>query len=459
MCGVARALRTGKPQMTEGQYEKEPGKILYYQIRFFPAKDDGGEISQVVVVIQDITEKKLNELEIARLNEFNQRIFDASPVSIIVMNQDGRIVAANWLARSLMEKPTDELIGSKLLETPEIKGTPELYEQYQKLLSRGRPLYFHNLQYIEEKTGQERFMNLIAVPLTGPDQQVEGAISMALDNTRSVLANRKMDKLNEELEGKVAKRTWQLDKANRRLRKVLELKSKFLTDASHELRTPLTVIQGNLDLAVQECRLRKRKEPEIFSIIKKEVEYMSGILSDLTMLTNADDGEERLRLEQVKLPEIVATVTQSLGVLAKQKGIRLRSCQKGSGPWVIKGDETKLEKMLSNMVRNGINYTSAGGRVDITLEKIKEGFNLRVKDTGVGIARQEFSNIFERFYRVDKARSRADGGTGLGLSICKWIAEAHGGRIEVESEIGKGSEFTVFLPSREYLEKNQTLFA
>lgn len=457
-CEIDRAFNTGELVTAENEYMDKKGKTFYYLSRFFPAKNREGQVSQVVIAIQDITKQKQGELEIARLSEFNQRIFDAAPVSIVVVDAHGYIIAANWLARSLMDQPHGAMIGSRLTETPEIENNPELSEQYKDLLQKGRPLYYHNLCYREEKTGQKKFLNVIAVPLFGQNQQIEGAISMALDNTQSVLARRKQDKLNEELEQKVAERTWQLDQLNKKLLRVLDLKSKFLTDASHELRTPLTVIQGNLDLAIQERKYENKKVPEIFNTIMKEVEQMTGILSDLSLLTNADDGVERISMESVDLRDVIDTIIQSLDVLAGQKGVKLRG-DKLKQAVIVEGDEAKLEKMLSNIVRNAIKYNKEGGRVDIGLKQGPEGVYLRVKDDGIGIPRQEIPNIFERFYRVDKARSASEGGTGLGLSICKWIAEAHGGRIEVESEVGKGSVFTVFLPNKEYRESRRNLFS
>jgi len=282
LCNIDKAFNIGELITVESHYTEETGKTFYYLTRFFPTQDEQGRVYQVVVAIQDITEQKRSEIEVAKLSEFNQRIFDSAPVSIAVVDKEGDIIAANWLARSLLDKPKGSIIGRKLTETPEIRDNPDLAEQYEELLSKGRPLYYSNLPYHEDRTGQERYLNIIAVPLFGQDQEIDGAISMALDNTQAVLAKRKQEKLNEELERKVADRTWQLDKLNKRLLHVLELKSKFLADASHELRTPLTVIQGNLDLAIQECKWKKQEVPELYSTIMKEVEQMSGILADLS---------------------------------------------------------------------------------------------------------------------------------------------------------------------------------
>lgn len=147
---------------------------------------------------------------------------------------------------------------------------------------------------------------------------------MAIDNTDAVVAKEKLKELNRHLEEKVKKRTEQLAMINEELGKILELKQKFISDASHELRTPLTVIQGNLDLAMQELQKMGRRIPEIYKLIRKEVEQMTSILTDLTMLTNADTNTEKLKYEKIELGVLTSSVEQSLRVLAKKKILPLK---------------------------------------------------------------------------------------------------------------------------------------
>ena len=257
--------------------------------------------------------------------------------------------------------------------------------------------------------------------------------------------NKELQEANKNLEIKVLKRTRQLDVMNKKLREAIELKSKFIADASHELRTPLTVIQGNLDLAVREAKIKQTKIPETYILILNEIKRMTGVLSDLTMLTNFDAKTETLRYEKINLEKLIKAANQSLQILAKQKKIRL-TYEKNARQIKIFGDESKLEKLLLNIIRNAIKYTEKNGKIKIWIEDDGEFVKINIQDNGIGIPKEDLPYIFERFYRVDKARSRKEGGTGLGLSICLWIAEAHGGYISVESEQGKGSTFTVHLP-------------
>ncbi len=172
---------------------------------------------------------------------------------------------------------------------------------------------------------------------------------------------------------------------------------------------------------------------------------MTRVLSDLTMLTNVDSSSEQIVREPLNLGILFKAVSHSLDVLAKQKEISLNYAPNAKNI-IIHGDEVKLEKLLLNIVRNAIKYTEVKGKIFLSVKKTGDKVKIYIKDSGIGIPEDDLPFIFERFYRVDKARSRGEGGTGLGLSICKWIAEAHGGNIEVESEVGIGTTFIITLP-------------
>ncbi len=450
MCGngclVDKVFLEGKKLSFVEREKDNMGKIFYHRIIIFPAKNNKGEVYQIVLVVEDITEGKKAEEKIKQLHEFNKRILDNSPVSIIVLDKKGIVIAVNNLAKKIMNKTDEQAINRKLTNTKSIKNNKELLKKYHLLLREGKPFFYKNMSYSPEKSKKQLFLNIIAVPLFDKNKKIDGAISMALDNTEAISAKRKLEELNRNLEQRVIERTNQLDKINKQLNKILELKSKFISDASHELRTPLTIIQGNLDLAIRETKNLNNDIPETFSLINKEIEQISSILTDLTMLTNSDSQTERLAYEKIDLAQLIKAVSQSLGILALQKNITIKN-KASSDNFNIMGDEAKLEKLLLNIVRNAIKYNKENGWVKIWTEKINDEARIIVEDNGLGIPRQDLPYIFERFYRVDKSRSRnEEGGTGLGLSIAKWIAEAHKGKISAESTLGKGSKFTIHLP-------------
>lgn len=217
----------------------------------------------------------------------------------------------------------------------------------------------------------------------------------------------------------------------------------FSADASHELRTPLTILKGEIEVG-----LRKRRRPEEYRKILDsnldEVNHMTQIVDNLLFLSKADMGEIHLQKNRIDLTELVSEVGTQVQVIAMAKNIRLH-ISNDSGVAVI-GDRFRLRELLLNLVDNGVKYTSEGGEMSISVERDNGRVKLCVLDNGIGIAPEDQPHIFDRFFRVDKARSREAGGSGLGLSICKWIAEAHGGEISVESGVGKGSLFTVTLP-------------
>ena len=301
------------------------------------------------------------------------------------------------------------------------------------------------IEQYNDKSGKPHYYKFNLFPIEGDNGTVYQVVILIKDVTETRIAENKIAQLNKDLEKKVDRRTDQLNKLNKELNKVLELKNEFISDASHELRTPITIIKGNIDLEIQELNNKNKPIPEFYEIIHKEIIRMTEILNDLTNLTNSDAGTEKIEQDIVSLNIITKAAIKSLSVLARQKNINLELAKNNPNINIV-GDEQKLEKLLLNIIRNAIKYTDVGGWINVHLEEKDKVAKIIVEDNGIGIPKSDLPYIFERFYRVDKARSRQEGGTGLGLSICKWIAEAHGGSIKVESTEGKGSKFTLELP-------------
>ncbi len=223
-----------------------------------------------------------------------------------------------------------------------------------------------------------------------------------------------------------------------RLERLFVAQRRFVADVSHELRTPLTTIQGNLDLI-------KRYGPDPLSVeaIESEVKRMTRLVGDLLLLAQADSGRLPLVETPVELGTLALEVYRQAKVLATQVELKLDRIDAVR----VMGDADRLKQLLLNLVTNAIKYTTAGGKIAISVVHEGAYVFLKVSDTGIGIPKDDLAHIFDRFYRVDKARAREMGGAGLGLSIAQWIAEAHHGRIWAESEVGKGSVFTVQIPS------------
>jgi signal transduction histidine kinase len=223
-----------------------------------------------------------------------------------------------------------------------------------------------------------------------------------------------------------------------RLDRAFQSQKDFVADASHELRGPLTVIQGNLDLLKRNLSEEDRRES--VRALEAETTRMTKIMSNLLVLAELESGQLEWR-ETVSLKEMLLDAGERAVHLAGDRQIVI---ERQEDLWV-KGDADRLEQVLRNLVDNAIRYTPEGGTITLSLFQNGDWALLRVADTGIGISPEHLPHIFDRFYRADKARSRASGGTGLGLAIVKGIVEQHGGRVTVTSEPGKGSTFTVWL--------------
>mgnify|MGYP005836188485 CR=1 FL=1 len=226
-----------------------------------------------------------------------------------------------------------------------------------------------------------------------------------------------------------------------RLENLFNTQRRFLADVGHELRTPLTVIKGNLDL----MRRMGCSDEESLEAVESEVNRLTRLVGDLLLLAQAESGELPLDKRIVELDTLLLEVLQQMRVLAGQ---RVKLQLEEIDQVLVCGDRDRLKQVLVNLIDNAIHYTPAGGKVSIALGKVERQAWLTVSDTGPGIPEEDLPHIFERFYRGEKSRQRSrDGkGFGLGLSIAYWIVNKHEGKIEVNSKIGQGTTFRVWLP-------------
>ena len=228
-----------------------------------------------------------------------------------------------------------------------------------------------------------------------------------------------------------------------RLEESFQHTSRFTADASHELRTPLTILRGELESVAQ----RKSLDPEVRETIGstlEETDRLAKIVESLLAISRLDAGEARMDRVRFDLAEVAATTTDQMRLLAEDKGISLR-CEAHPGV-EVEGDKSRIKQVVVNLLDNAIKYTRDGGAVEVKVSAFDKRAVLEVSDNGLGIPSEALPHVFERFYRVDKARSRQMGGAGLGLSIVKSICTAHNGQVKVESSEGGGSRFRIELP-------------
>lgn len=217
----------------------------------------------------------------------------------------------------------------------------------------------------------------------------------------------------------------------------------FSADASHELRTPLTVMKGETELALRRARPAEEYR-EVLESNLEEIDRLTRIVDELLFLSRADLGQVKLDRHAVQLDALVTDLQRQASVLGQDQQIQVNL---GTvEPVEVLGDEWRLRELLLNLVDNAVKYSQPGGSVELSLTKQAPTARMSVSDQGIGIPLDAQPRIFDRFFRAENARTHSKKGTGLGLAMCKWIAEAHQGRIEVESIPGRSSRFTVVLP-------------
>jgi len=231
-----------------------------------------------------------------------------------------------------------------------------------------------------------------------------------------------------------------------RLERSFSALHRFTAEASHELKTPLMVLRAGVERALR----NPRTPPESLQALDEsldQINWMAELMDSLLTLARADEGRLPLAVEDCDLRELVAEASETASMLAEAAGLSVRTSMP-EGPVPIRADRNRIRQLLLNLATNAVKYTPAGGEVSLGLQEQEDAVILTVADTGIGIAAGDLQHIFDRFWRADPARSRAvdSPGTGLGLAITKWVAEAHGGTISVQSRPGRGTQFTVTLP-------------
>ena len=337
------------------------------------------------------------------------KLFEATMIGmregLLVVDKDMRVIAANSAAYRLFN-PTPRKLESQRLT--ELTRNPAVYSAFLDALKG-----IERSGVKVETHGPERLVfDLRVVPLASPNGGgAEGALGVFFDITRV-----------ERLES---------------------VRQEFLSNVSHELRTPLTAILAFVETLETGAMEDQASNHRFLEIIRKNASRMHGLISDILELTSIEGGNVQVRLAPIELHGLVNEVVSSLAAKASAHGIIITNSV--GADVVVYADARRLEQMLTNLIENGIKFNREKGQVTIRYETATRD-RILVEDTGEGIPAQHLERLFERFYRVDRARSREMGGTGLGLAIVKHLALLHGGEVTVTSELGKGSTFTIHLP-------------
>jgi two-component system phosphate regulon sensor histidine kinase PhoR len=229
------------------------------------------------------------------------------------------------------------------------------------------------------------------------------------------------------------------------LKRLDQIRRDFVANVSHELRTPLSILRGYIETLLDTPKTSREELARILQIMERHSKRLGLLVDDLLSLAQLESSSANLEIGEVQLSELFEHVLRDWKERLAGKHLRLIVDLPSDMP-PIRADETRLQEVLYNLLENAVKYSRENGEIRLQAERCGREIVISVRDNGIGISRDDLPRIFERFYRADKARSREFGGTGLGLSIVKHIAQLHGGRVEAESEAGKGTTIRVLLP-------------
>ncbi len=375
-----------------------------------PAASEGGEASRIKGALDKMA-RNLSGLfkEVSREKNQLKAVLGAMSEGVMVLSSDGKVVITNNALRNMFNlkeepgrKPFWEIIRNR-----------ELTRLVEGVLERRTP----DSKEIFYLYPDERHYFVNVIPLDSPDREI---IVVMFDITD--------------------------------FKRLEKIKADFIANVSHELRTPLTAIKGYTETLEEEAYESPEDRVHFLGIIKRHTDRLINIVSDLLVLSEVESRDTAFgdaaiaEVEEINLNEVIKSSLEALRSAAAEKDLYV-SFATDNGAHRIKASRFLLEQMFINLIDNAVKYTPDSGKIAIRISSSAGGAVLtEIEDTGIGIPKEHLPRIFERFYRVDKTRSRNLGGTGLGLSIVKHVVIMHGGKIDVHSEEGKGSRFSISLP-------------
>ena len=326
---------------------------------------------------------------------------------VMVTDSEGRILLVNPAAESILGVEQDKAEGSRVIE---------IFYSRDLDIAVSRAASGESVdEQIELLYPKKALLHLKSNPVSGSDGSVLATVSAIEDVTAFARLN--------------------------------QMRQDFVANVSHELRTPVASIRALTESLVAGAWEQKDTAERFLADLDREASRLSQLIEDLLVLSRLESKEAELKIERIELDGLIRECIDAKAKLAKEYEVSVEGPDRETGITVM-GDRRLLRTALNNLMDNAIKYNRLGGKVTVGCGRETDGVAVRVTDTGIGIPREELPRIFERFFRVDKARSRETGGTGLGLSIVKHIADLHGGGVSVQSVEGEGSTFVIILPER-----------
>ena len=348
-------------------------------------------------LIEGAAQKKTEELDI------NNRIFLHMTDGIIAFDLEGKIILVNPAAKKLLSI------------SPEDSNFEDVFSKFNLDINMEKIIYLENWTSTEQKIEvEDKYVNALFAPFRGDNDRPAGIISVLQDITEHV----KLDNMRKE----------------------------FIADVSHELKTPIKSIVGYADTLL-EGEYDKEVQQKFLGVIASEARRMAKLVTDLLTLSRYDNNKNQLQKEQFDLGELVKKCQDNLEIEFKKKNHEVNCFVTADVPLVY-ADKGDVERVVLNILSNSVKYTPENGKISIYVGFVYNDAYIKILDNGIGIPEEDLSRIFERFYRVDKARTREMGGTGLGLSIAKDLLDKNGGSIDIKSIVGEGTEVVIKVPTK-----------
>lgn len=368
--------------------------------------DDVGVLTNRLVQLTSFSQERIQALESERAKV--GAVLDSMVEGVIALDHQGLVMLMNPSARRILDIGQDSVVGQSLLEVIRHRGLSDLVEVCRSL----KP--------------NEQCRREVALQL--PVQRILEVNAMPLPDTQGIVLV--LHDISE-------------------LRRLEHVRSEFVANVSHELRTPLTAIKGYLETLLDEAPDEPATHRRFLEIAHTHADRLSRLINDLSRLSDIETGKVVLQTRAVGLQKFVNDILAIFENEAGKRGITLQN--EVSAAAIVWADPDRLSQILVNLVDNAMKYTPDGGAVMFKERERDQGFTgLLIIDTGQGIPPLDLSRITERFYRVDKARTRDQGGTGLGLAIVKHLVQLHGGSLGIESELGKGTTVEIELPVEQF---------
>jgi len=379
-----------------------------------------GDFDHRVIITSDDELKDLADNLNSMTNQLKERMIESQEErakvksmladvadGVIVTDSEGKIQLINPKAERLFGVEPEYTLGRTVIEISQNYQMQDLIESTLKgeRTKRELEISFPRRKIVKVKTR----------PLRGPDKKIFGTITTFDDLTK--------------------------------VHNLIEARKDFTANVSHELRTPIASIKALAESLLAGAKDDPKKAQQFLEDINTETERLTFLINDILDLSRLESSESQIRKEDIDLADLALRVVERMRTMASKKSIEL-IVEDQSEPVRIKGDYDQIILAVSNLVNNAIKYTPEKGKVRIKLYTDEKHSYLSISDTGIGIPKKDIPRIFERFYVVDRARSRESGGTGLGLSIVKHIIENHRGKIKAKSTLGKGSDFIISLPKK-----------